>query len=88
MFFFFSLTTFADDHDNAFALVQSGDIVPLSLILKRLDKIEQGHIIEVELEEKHKKLIYEIKLVNRAGSVKKYFFDAKNGQLIREKKDD
>ena len=88
MFLFFSLTTFADDHDNAFALVKSGDIVPLSVILKRLGKIELGHIIEVELEGNRKKIIYEIKLVNKAGIVKKYIFDAKSGKLLRKKEDD
>lgn len=88
IFSIFSLTIFAEDHNNALALVKSGDIVPLATILKSMQKLEQGNIIEVELEQKQKRFIYEIELVNKDGIVKKYIFDAKNGELIKEKFED
>ncbi|MCW8865624.1 MAG: PepSY domain-containing protein [Colwellia sp.] len=73
----------AEDHEQALDLVDSGDIIPLAIILKNLQKIEQGQIIEVELEIKKKQLIYEIELVNNEGIIKEYSFDAKTGKLIK-----
>ena len=85
---FFSLTLSAEDHDNALNLVKSGEIMPLATIIEKLKKLEQGQIIEVELEKKKKRLIYEIELVNKNGIVKEYIFDAKSGELIKEKIED
>tara|TARA_R110001583_G_scaffold11560_3_gene52056 strand:- start:1994 stop:2323 length:330 start_codon:yes stop_codon:yes gene_type:complete len=85
---FFSLTLLAKDHNNALDLVKAGEIMPLATILNKLEKLEQGQIIEVELEKKKKRLIYEIELVNKQGVVKKYIFDAKSGVLIKEKTKD
>ena len=88
IFLFFSLTLSAKDHNNAFDLVKSGEIIPLATIIIKLQKLEQGQIIEVELEKKKKRLIYEIELVNKHGIVKEFFFDAKSGELIKEKTKD
>lgn len=84
----FSLTSFAEDHDKIQSLVETGKIQPLEAILQRLYKIEQVHILEVELEKKKKRLVYEIEIVNEDGVVKEYIFDAKSGELIKEKFED
>ena len=84
----FSLTLSAKDHNKALDLVKSGEIIPLATIIIKLQKLEQGQIIEVELEKKKKRLIYEIELVNENGIVKEYIFDAKSGELIKEKTKD
>jgi len=84
----FSLTSLAEDHDKVQSLVKSGEIQSLESILQRLSKIEKCHILEVELERKKKRLVYEIELVNEYGTVKKYIFDAKSGELIKEKNED
>ncbi|MEY8214829.1 MAG: PepSY domain-containing protein [Colwellia sp.] len=81
----FSLASLAEDHDKVQSLVKSGEIQSLEVILQHLYKIEKGHILEVELERKRKRLVYEIELVNKDGIVKKYYFDAKSGALIKEK---
>lgn len=39
------------DHERARAAVESGDIVPLALILERVESLYEGSIIEVELED-------------------------------------
>tara|TARA_R110002012_G_scaffold77826_4_gene198128 strand:- start:19530 stop:19853 length:324 start_codon:yes stop_codon:yes gene_type:complete len=83
-----SLTSFAEDHDKIQSLVKTGKIQPLEAILQRLYKIEQGHILEVELEKKKNRLIYEIEIVNDDGIVKEYIFDAKSGELIKDKFED
>lgn len=82
---FFSLKLSAEDHNKALNLVKSGEIMPLTTILQKLQRLEQGQVIEVELEKNKNRLIYEIELVNKHGIVKKYIFDAKSGVLIREK---
>ena len=84
----FSFASLAEDHDKVQSLVKSGEIKPLESILQRLYKIEKCHILEVELEQKKKRLVYEIELVNKEGIVKKYIFDAKTGELIKEKTKD
>ncbi len=84
----FSSILAAKDHNQALDLVKSGDIIPLATILIKLQKLEQGQIIEVELEKKKKRLIYEIELVNNEGVIKEYIFDAKTGKLIKEKTGD
>ncbi len=78
----------ASDHNEARALVKSGEILPLEIILKNLRKIAQGNVIEVELEHKKQKLVYEIELVDPQGVVTEYIFDAKTGELLRQKKED
>lgn len=78
----------AKDHNQALDLVKSGNIIPLATILKKLQTIEQGQVIEVELEKKKKRLIYEIELVNNDGIVKEYIFDAKTGELLAKKIED
>ena len=56
--------------------------------MQRLHKIEKGHILEVELEKKKTRLVYEIEIVNDDGIVKEYIFDAKSGELIKDKFED
>ena len=76
------------DHDKARKLVQSGDILPLETILDNLKKRSSGHILEVEMELKKGKFIYEIELVNDQGVVKEFVFDASDGKLLKEKVED
>tara|TARA_B100001063_G_C16665214_1_gene503243 strand:- start:648 stop:977 length:330 start_codon:yes stop_codon:yes gene_type:complete len=87
---FFSMSISADDydHDKARKLVQSGDILPLETILENLKKRSSGHILEVEMERKKGRFIYEIELVDDQGVVKEFVFDASNGKLLKEKVED
>ncbi len=39
------------DHERARAAVESGDVVPLALILEKVESIYEGSIIEVDLED-------------------------------------
>jgi len=79
---------YADDHDEARALVKAGKILSLEEILKNLRTIAQGNVIEVELEHKRQRLVYEIELVDKQGIVTEYLFDAKTGKLIQQKQED
>lgn len=79
---------YADDHDEARSLVKAGKILSLEVILKNLRTIAQGNVIEVELEHKKQRLVYEIELVDKQGIVTEYLFDAKTGKLIQQKQED
>jgi len=76
------------DHDEAKRLHQAGDILSLELILERLRPTYPGKILEVELERKSGKIIYEIELLAEDGMVYEIEVDAKNGEVLRSKVDD
>jgi len=78
----------AEDYNDARNLANAGKILPLETILSHLYKLEKGTVIEVELEEKNKLLLYEIELLTAKGIVSKYIFNAKTGKLIKHKVDE
>ena len=80
-----SFSSSAGEHDQVRDLVKSGNILPLETILERLKETSSGRIIEVELEHKNGRLIYEIEQIDEHGVVREYYFDAANGELIKEK---
>lgn len=67
------------DHDEAKRLKEAGEIVALEIILKNARQIQQGKILEAELETENGKLIYEIELLTQNGTVFELLFDAKTG---------
>lgn len=67
------------DHDKAKRLKDAGEIIALEIILQNARKIQQGRILEAELETEDGKLIYEIELLTREGAVVELLFDAKTG---------
>lgn len=78
----------SDDHDKAKRLVESGDILSLEEVLVKVREIEQGKILEVELENKRGNSIYEIELLNSEGVVLELKFDAKTGKHLSTEKED
>lgn len=84
----FSTALFADDdHDEAKRLLESGDILALEVILEKVHKLQTGKVLEVELETKKGKKIYEIELLNPDGIVFELKFDAKTGQHMSTEKE-
>ena len=89
LFITFSLSLYADDdHEDAKRLVESGEILALEDVLKNARKIQPGKILEVELETKKGKKIYEIELLNSDGIVFELKFDAKTGNHLSTEKED
>lgn len=76
------------DSSTARKLVEQGEILPLEDIIAQAKKLHQGRILEVELEKKRQRLVYEIELVNDDGIVWELYFDARSGQLLSSKQDD
>ncbi|MDH3279550.1 MAG: PepSY domain-containing protein [Gammaproteobacteria bacterium] len=76
----------ADDHERAYRLRESGDIVPLEQILESALNLHPGRVIEVELEGKGERRIYEIEIVDRQGVVWELEFDAGSGRLLERER--
>jgi len=77
-----------DDHLKAKRLLKSGDIVSIEQILTKVRQSYQGRVLEVDLEEKDGRYLYEIELVDSKGEVSKFYFDAKTGEEIEKTHDD
>ena len=74
------------DHEDAREAVRTGEILPLADVLQRLEKEQQGQVLEVELERKHGRIYYEVKLLQPGGRVVKHLIDARTGELIQHKR--
>lgn len=74
-----------DEHDWVRRSVLAGEIMPLSRILDRVERDFGGELIETELEERHGRPVYEIKLIDRDGRMRKLIYDAADGTLLKNK---
>jgi len=77
-----------DDSIEARHLLDSGEILPLEVILKNVRQILPGKILEVELEKEDQKILYEIEILRGDGVVEKVYIDAKTGKQLFSKEDD
>lgn len=77
-----------DDNDEARRLVESGEILKLEVILQKAREIQPGKVLEVELERKKGKRIYEIELLSPNGTVFELKFNAKTGKHLSTEKED
>ncbi len=77
-----------DDHERAKKLMESGEIIPLENILKNARNVHPGKIIKVELETEKNKILYEIEILDKQGTVWELKFDAYSGKLLKKEKED
>jgi uncharacterized membrane protein YkoI len=73
------------DQNRARAALQAGEILPLGAILTRLTQTQPGQVLEVELERKDGRWLYEIKLLQPGGGLLKLELDARSGEVLRQK---
>lgn len=73
------------DQDRAREAVQSGQVMPLEKVLARVRQTWPGEVLEVELEQKHGQWVYDIKLLQPDGQLRKLRLDARNAALMQEK---
>lgn len=78
----------AFDHERAWHLQRMGKILPLEEILRRAQQHRPGRILEVALEEKDERVIYELELADGDDQVWELLYDAQNGALLKEKRED
>ena len=75
------------DADEARELKQSGQIMSLEDLIARLRQDYPGQIIEIELDDKDDRYVYEIEIVDDEGVVIELRIDAATGEVLRYEKD-
>ena len=75
----------AEDHDRARQALEAGEILPLAKVLERVNADAPGSVLEVELDRRHDRWVYEIKLLRPGGSVVKLRVDASDGSVIERR---
>ncbi len=70
------------DHDRARQALEAGEVLPLRVILERVEGAYPGQVVEVELEREHGRWEYEIKLLRSGGSLVKLKVDARDGSIL------
>ncbi|WP_425998680.1 PepSY domain-containing protein [Caulobacter sp. DWR1-3-2b1] len=75
------------DHDAARAALARGEVLPLTRILAIAEQRAPGEVIEVELEEDHGRLKYDLKILARSGRVLELELDAKTGATLKLEED-
>ncbi|MBK7425201.1 MAG: PepSY domain-containing protein [Propionivibrio sp.] len=70
------------DHDRARLALEAGEILPLKTVLEMIARDTPGQVMEVELERKGERWVYEIKLLRAGGSLVKLKVDARDGTII------
>lgn len=71
------------DHDRARQALEAGEILPLARVLERVEQRYPGQVIDVELERDHDgRWIYEVKVLQRGGSLIKLKVDARDGTVL------
>ena len=72
----------SNDHTEARQLIETGKILPLESILERIREHHPGKVLEVELEKEHGKVIYEIEILDKNGTVTEIYIDAQTGEIL------
>lgn len=70
------------DHDEAWEARETGEILPLSEILERVQGEFDGKLLEVDLEKEDGRLVYEIELLTPQGNVIEATLDGRTGKLL------
>lgn len=81
----------ADDDRDSNAARQAlihGETLPLTTILAITARQVPGEVIKVELERKHRRLVYKIKVLAHDGRIRKVKLDARTGKVIEVEDED
>jgi uncharacterized membrane protein YkoI len=73
------------EQDAVRAIKQRGDILSLDKILQDAHGQHAGRVLESELEQKDGRYVYEVELVDDQGRVREMRFDARSGEMLRDK---
>jgi uncharacterized membrane protein YkoI len=76
------------DQDYARRMFDRGLIISLESIVKRAKGIRPGDLLEVELERKRGRHVYEVEILDAAGQAWELKFDARDGRLLEEERED
>ncbi len=75
--------------DEALKLRQEGKVLASQTFIQRaLERHPKARLLELELEEKHGRYVYEVELLTVQGQVRELKFDAFSGELLKDEEDD
>lgn len=75
--------------DEALKLRKEGKVLASQTFIERaLERHPNARLLELELEEKHGRYVYEVELLTTHGQVRELKFDAINGELLEDEEDD
>ncbi len=77
-----------DDYIEARHLLDSGKILPLETILKKIRQEFPGKVLDIDLEKEDQKIVYEIEILDSNGIVKEIYINASTGELLSVQEDD
>jgi len=77
-----------DSYREARRLAAEGEIQPLASILERIQTEQPGGILEVELDRKRGRMIYEIEILDKQGTVWELKVDAVSGEILKREAED
>ena len=76
------------DHDDARRAVEMRQALPLTRIMEIAQTAVPGEIIEVELDRKHDRLIYEVDILTQTGRLRQVEIDAQSGAVLEVEDED
>ena len=75
--------------DQALKLRKEGKVLSSQTFIERaLERHPKARLLELELEEKHGRYVYEVELLTVQGQVRELKFDASSGKLLEDEEDD
>jgi uncharacterized membrane protein YkoI len=80
-------TAVADDVDRVRQLRNSDSILPLSTILVGIEHRFPGTLLEVELEDEHGQVFYELEMLGRDHVIRTIKVDARSGRVLTTDRD-
>lgn len=72
-----------DDHDDALRAVNARYAIPLKQVLAQFERQLEGTVVDVTLMRGTNALRYRVKFIDPAGRVRRAYFDALTGALVR-----
>jgi len=78
----------AHEHEVVRDMAEQGDILQLEQILQHARQHRAGRVLEIELEHKADRLVYEVEILDDRGEVWSMNFDARSGELLEEGQED
>lgn len=74
------------DHNQVWQMRQQGEILPAQQLLdEAAASYPDARLLEMKLKRKHGRYLYKLQLLLSNGQVRKLYYDAQSGELVREK---
>ena len=70
------------DHDRARRALEAGEVLPLKTVLEKVVLDTPGQVMEVEMERRGVRWVYEIKILRPGGALVKLVVDASDGTIV------